>query len=96
MLGVARPGLRAGLRAEDGRCPDDFVSRLAAFARVDLEPGESTPVELHLEPRLLARWDVDAGAFRLAGGDCEVRIGAHALDEDGPTSTVRLQPAVLP
>nr|MBA2697911.1 glycoside hydrolase family 3 C-terminal domain-containing protein [Nocardioidaceae bacterium] len=87
----------ASRRAQGGSAsPDDFVSRLAAFARIDLKPGESKPVELHLEPRLLARWDVDAGAFRLAGGDYEVRIGAHALDEDGPTSTVRLQPAVLP
>jgi beta-glucosidase len=75
--------------------PDDFVSRLAAFARVDLEPGESRKVALPLEPRLLARWDVDACAFRVAGGRYEVRIGAHAHDEDGTTSTVRLAPAVL-
>ena len=29
---------------------------------------------------------------RLTGGDYEVRIGAHALDKDGPTSTVHLEP----
>jgi beta-glucosidase len=75
--------------------PDDFVSRLATFARVDLEPGESRKVELPVEPRLLTRWDVEAEAFRIAGGDYEVRIGTHALDEDGPTGTVALDPTVL-
>ena len=77
------------------RSADDFGPRLAAFERVHLEPGETRAVELHLEPRLLACWDVDAGAFRIAGGDYEVRIGAHALDKDGPTSTVHLEAALL-
>jgi beta-glucosidase len=82
-------------RTRSGKNADDFVPRLAAFERVQLEAGESRAVELHLEPRLLARWDVDAGAFRIAGGDYQVRIGAHALDEDGPTSTVHLEAAHL-
>ena len=77
------------------RNADDFGPRLAGFGRVHLEAGESRPVELHLEPRLLTCWDVDAGAFRIYGGDYEVRIGAHALDEDGPTSTVHLEAALL-
>ena len=62
---------------------------------MQLEAGESRWVELHLEPRLLARWDVKAGAVRIAVGDYQVRIGAHALDEDGPTCTVRLEAAHL-
>ncbi|MEV2211267.1 glycoside hydrolase family 3 C-terminal domain-containing protein [Streptomyces sp. NPDC050997] len=70
---------------------DDFGPRLAAFDKVHLEPGESLPVVLHLEPRLLARWDADAGAFGIAGGTYQVRIGAHAHDEDGPAQTIRLR-----
>ncbi|MFF5004958.1 glycoside hydrolase family 3 C-terminal domain-containing protein [Streptomyces phaeochromogenes] len=78
-----------------GGDPDNFGSRLAAFEQVHLEPGESRPVELHLEPRLLARWDVDAGAFRIAGGSYQVRIGAHAHDEDGPAQTILLRSDLL-
>ena len=33
---------------------------------------------------------VEHGAFSIADGDYQVRTGAHALDEDGPASTVRL------
>ncbi|MFJ1610953.1 fibronectin type III-like domain-contianing protein [Streptomyces sp. NPDC088253] len=73
----------------------DFVPRLAVFDRVHLEAGQSRSVELRLEPRLLARWDDVEGAFRIAGGDYEVRIGAHALDEDGPTQTIKLAPSLL-
>jgi beta-glucosidase len=75
--------------------PADFGPRLAAFEKVHLEPGESLTVVLHLEPRLLARWDVHAGAFRVAGGSYRVRIGAHAHDEDGPAQTIRLRPDLL-
>jgi beta-glucosidase len=78
-----------------GGAPDNFGPRLAAFEQVHLEPGESRPVELHLEPRLLSRWDIDAGAFRIAGGSYRVRIGAHALDEDGPAQTILLRSHLL-
>jgi beta-glucosidase len=98
---VANTGTRAGATVPQvyvGRAHSDgadFVPRLAAFDRVHLEAGQSRPVELRLEPRVLARWDDTEGAFGIAGGDYEVRIGAHALDEDGPTRTIRLAPALL-
>jgi Fibronectin type III-like domain/Glycosyl hydrolase family 3 N terminal domain len=59
---------RGGTRSD--RNADDFGPRLA-FGRVHLQSGESHAVELHLSPRLLARWDVDAGAFSIVGGDYE-------------------------
>ena len=79
----------------DGTDPADFVARLGAFARVHLEPGERRSVEMHLEPRLLARWDDDEGVFRVAGGDYRVRIGAHALDRSGPAQSILMQPNIL-
>ncbi|MGW4913272.1 beta-glucosidase [Streptomyces sp. NPDC004270] len=90
--GAAVPQVYVGRANWDGA---DFVPRLAAFDRVHLEAGQSLSVELRLEPRLLARWDDVEGAFRIAGGDYEVRIGAYALDEDGPAQTIRLAPSLL-
>ncbi|WP_369263703.1 glycoside hydrolase family 3 C-terminal domain-containing protein [Streptomyces sp. R35] len=90
--GATVPQVYVGRAHWDGA---DFVPRLAAFDRVHLEAGQSRSVELRLEPRLLARWDDVEGAFRIAGGDYEVRIGAHALDEDGPAQTIWLAPSLL-
>ncbi|MFF2133137.1 fibronectin type III-like domain-contianing protein [Streptomyces olivochromogenes] len=86
------PQVYVGRAGQDGA---DFVPRLAALDRAHLEAGQSRSVELSLEPRVLARWDDVDGAFRVAGGDYEVRIGAHALDEDGPTQTIRLATSLL-
>ena len=69
---------------------DDFVTRLAGFTRVDLNAGESRAVLIDLEPRILARWDESASAFRIAGGTYTVMVGTHALDEDGPTASIEL------
>jgi len=74
----------------------DFVPRLAAFARVHLDAAESRAVELDLDPRLLARWEENESAFRIAGGTYEVRISAHASDEEGPVCTIPLKSAFLP
>ena len=52
-------------------------------------------VRIDLEPRILARWDDTASAFRIAGGSYTLTIGAHALDEDGPTAIVTLAPHTL-
>lgn len=43
---------------------------------------------MHLEPRLLARWDGSDGAFLVAGGEYRARIGAHAVDRNGPAATL--------
>ena len=69
---------------------DDFVPRLAGFTRVELNAGESRAVQIDLEPRILARWDDTAAAFRIAGGRYTVTGGSPALDKDGPTATIDL------
>jgi beta-glucosidase len=73
----------------------DFVPRLAGFTRLHLEPGETQTVTLDLEPRILAHWDGTVAAFRIAGGRYDVRLGGHALDQDGPAQSIELTPAVL-
>lgn len=70
--------------------PDGSRQRLLAFERVELEPGESRRVTLVAEPRLLARFDGSAGAWRIAGGTHQVRVGTTAGDTGVP-GTVELE-----
>lgn len=53
---------------------------LAAFAVVDLAPGESRRVELHVAREDLAAWDVRAGRWVVAGGTYRVEVGASSRD----------------
>ena len=48
--------------------PGDKRMRLLGFERVELEPGESRQVVLTADPRLLARFDGEAGQWRIAEG----------------------------
>jgi len=55
--------------------------RLVGFERIELEPGQSAPVELQIDPRLLADWNgegwtISAGTYAFALGD-----DAESLDE---------------
>ena len=58
--------------------PAGFVPRLAAFARVRLEPGESRRVTLPIDSRLLARYDVARGLFHIAAADYVFDAGEEA------------------
>jgi beta-glucosidase len=58
--------------------PAGFVPRLAAFTRIRLEPGESRRVALPIDSRLLARYDVDRGLFRIAAADYVFDAGEEA------------------
>jgi beta-glucosidase len=90
--GATVPQVYVSRAARDG---GDFVARLAGFDRIQLDAGQSQAVRIDLEPRILARWDDAASAFRIAGGRYTVTIGAHALDEDGPTTSVTLAPHTM-
>jgi beta-glucosidase len=54
--------------------------RLLGFERVTLGPGESRRMTIVAEPRLLARYDVDAGAWHIAPGTYRVAL-ARAADD---------------
>jgi len=49
--------------------------RLLGFERVDLQPGESCGVTLTADPRLLARYEVDAGRWHIAEGGYRIALG---------------------
>ncbi|MEV0199129.1 glycoside hydrolase family 3 C-terminal domain-containing protein [Nonomuraea sp. NPDC050691] len=51
---------------------------LRAFAKVSLEPGESTVVEFELDARAFAYWDIAEGRWLVAPGGYTVQIGENA------------------
>jgi beta-glucosidase len=52
--------------------------RLLGFERVELQPGESRPVTLTADRRLLAYFDASAGRWRIEEGAVEVAVGKAA------------------
>ncbi len=58
----------------------DRPRRLAAFARVTLQPGETRRITLTAEPRILAEYDTDLPGWRIDGGRYRVSVGRDALD----------------
>jgi beta-glucosidase len=58
----------------------DQRMRLLGFERVQLSPGESRSVTMTAEPRLLARYDADAGRWHIAEGGYRVALGKAADD----------------
>jgi beta-glucosidase len=49
--------------------------QLAAFAKVELLPGEANTVALRLDPRAFSCWDAQQRAWRSAPGVYELRVG---------------------
>jgi beta-glucosidase len=68
--------------------------RLIGFQRVTLSPGQSTRVELNVDPRLLAHFDERTRRWRVSAGSYEVAIAANAAERT-LTGKVRLPAAVL-
>jgi beta-glucosidase len=56
----------------------DARMRLLGFERVELDPGEERSVTVTAEPRLLARYDANAGQWHIAGGTYHVALGSAA------------------
>ncbi|WP_141576597.1 glycoside hydrolase family 3 C-terminal domain-containing protein [Actinomadura sp. WMMA1423] len=51
---------------------------LRAFSKVALEPGESRRVELELDRRAFAYYDIELGRWTVAAGEYTVQIGENA------------------
>jgi len=69
--------------------------RLIGFRRVTLAPGESTRVEMSVDPRLVGRFDERAHRWQVLAGTYEVAVGSSAV-EHPLTGTARLAATVLP
>jgi beta-glucosidase len=80
---VTNTGERAGADVPQLYLTDaagDQRMRLLGFERVQLAPGESRSVTVTAEPRLLARYDADAGRWHIAEGGHRVALGKAADD----------------
>ena len=60
--------------------PGEERMRLLGFERVELQPGQSKQVSLTADPRLLARFDGDAGQWHISGGTHALAVGKAADD----------------
>jgi len=80
---LTNTGKRAGTEvAQLYVAPPGKTHRLAGWARVSLTPGESRQVTITADPRLLASYDVKAGAWVRAGGGYDVYVGKAAGSQD--------------
>ncbi|TDQ54182.1 glycoside hydrolase family 3 C-terminal domain-containing protein [Actinorugispora endophytica] len=83
---VANTGSRAGKETAQVYVADPQASvhrpeqELKAFARVDLQPGESTRVVLVLDARAFAYWHTPLRRWAVEGGLFELRVGASSRD----------------
>jgi beta-glucosidase len=86
---VTNTGERAGKQVVQVyvRDPESCVHRpdreLRAFAKVALEPGETTCVELTLDERAFAFWDTEAHGWTVEPGRFEVLVGSSSRDLPG-------------
>jgi beta-glucosidase len=88
-------GKRAGVEvAQLYVAPPGRTHRLAGWARVALQPGESRTVTVQADPRLLASWTAQRGWHRDAG-DFDVQVGRSAAQRD-LAATVALDAAGAP
>ena len=69
--------------------------RLVGFAKLELAPGQVKSVDVEVDPRLLATFDEAGRAWRIAGGEYRLMLGASAADLRSNTS-VSLGPLSLP
>lgn len=93
---VRNTGARAGAAVPQlyvrlpGQAPNRL--RLAGWRRVELQPGEVRRLEVELEPRTLARFDVDAQRWQIDAGRYQVTL-ARAADTPSDQATLDL-PAI--
>jgi beta-glucosidase len=69
--------------------------RLGAFSKVELAPGAEQQLEVRVDPRLLAVWDSERHAFRIAPGEYQVSLARSARERE-QTTTIMLPERILP
>jgi beta-glucosidase len=64
---------------------EKFARRLAGFAKVSLKPGESTTIDVELEPLVFKKFD---RAWRDTDGQWEISLAPHAMAEGQTITTL--------
>lgn len=70
------------------------MRRLAGWARVALQPGETRRVTITAEPRILAEYDTALPGWRIAAGPHVVAVARNAIDT-GLTGSADLTPRTI-
>jgi len=95
---VHNTGARAGAAVPQlyVRLPGDSPAplRLAGWRKLVLQPGQSQRLEVELEPRALANWDVGRQQWRLPAGQYQVTL-ASAADAPAAQQTIELPASAL-
>lgn len=95
---VRNAGARAGAAVPQlyvrlpGEAPNRL--RLAGWRRVELQPGETRRLEVELEPRTLARFDVGAQQWHVDAGAYQVTL-AQAADAPATQATLELPASIV-
>ncbi len=95
---VKNVGSRAGADVPQGylvSAAGQPTLRLVGFRRVTLAPGESTNLELRVDPRLTGHFDAQANRWRIEAGTYEVVVGSSSAEHSLRGST-SLHSLVLP
>ena len=96
-LDVSNVGARGGtdtVQLYVETVPASFTRRLAGFARVPLAPGQRRRVTMTVDPRLLARFDVDKHRWMIAPGRYVLSVRPDAM-ADGPRAEAMVQAMTL-
>ncbi|SNS30625.1 beta-glucosidase [Sphingomonas laterariae] len=72
----------------------EMVQRLIGWQRLELAPGQSAIAEISADPRLLASFDTNSHAWRVAAGKIVVKAADHAEDK-GLTATTTLKASTI-
>jgi beta-glucosidase len=94
---VTNTGKRAGADVPQiyvTREGSNIPMRLAAFKRIELQPGETRRVTLTAEPRILADYDTSLPGWRIRGGTYRIAIARDATDRS-MLLTTSLDPATM-
>ena len=76
----------------------ELERKIAAFKKVELQPGATEPVELRVDPRLLAVFTESDKTWRIAPGSYKLMLGHSSADLqletaiDLPERTVPVRP----
>jgi beta-glucosidase len=97
---ITNTGTRAGADVAQlyltSPAPGEPPRQLRAFARVDLEPGASRTVELHLDARSFSSWDDATRRWIAPAGEYQVFVGDSSADLPLSAPVTLAQPLVGP
>ncbi|KRA80786.1 glycoside hydrolase family 3 C-terminal domain-containing protein [Altererythrobacter sp. Root672] len=98
MVEVTNTGKRAGAEVVQVYVSGmgwEAPRRLGGFERVELAPGETKQLDIHIDPRVLATWFTGRPGWTHGAGAYTISVG-HSSRELGDSVSIELPPSFLP